>query len=77
MKSTEKRLTKVERVMTARQSGRVTLVYADGSKRRLPSLCDTIPLLMGEPAPVEVIGGSGKDDGMLADLIRGLLGRTT
>ena len=51
----------------------VTVVFTDGTRRRVP-LPDVPCLLIGDPCPVaDVIGQAGKGDGMLLELIKGLL----
>lgn len=66
------RLAMIEKAAAARQHERVSVVYADGNKAHLP-LHDVIPLLLEEPAPVEIIGDGGEGAGQLAALIRALL----
>ena len=66
-----KRLENLEKRAAARQSGKVTVKFANGEEKRM-LLADTIPLL-GNDTIVDVIGDGGQRCGQLAALIRGLL----
>lgn len=67
------RLEKLEKIAAKRQSGKVTVVHADGDTKRL-FLPDIIPeLLEGDKMIVDVIGDGGPGSGRLAELIKGLI----
>ena len=74
---TEK-LKQLERRAAALADGRqlVTVTFSDGSRRKM-QLADTIPLLQVNKSGmriVNIIGDGGPGSGMLAELLRGLLG---
>lgn len=66
-----KRLEKLEKRAAARQSGKVTVMFTDGQRRKM-LLPDVIPLLT-EIQIVDISGDGGKGCGRLYDLLIGVI----
>lgn len=66
------RLARLERLLRQNTDKYITVRFADGSSRRMAA-ADAIPLLQSPDSIVDVCGESGGSNGLLLELIKGLL----
>ena len=72
MNAIKNRLERLERLLRINTGKCVTVIFADGSSRRMAA-ADAIPLLQSPDSIVDVCGESGGGNGLLLELIKGLL----